>query len=374
MTTDLLYHVDRQVEDRYTPPPCGELDEVAAVLDDGRLSGGAPVLSTYERALAEWWGVARAGAVSSGTSALHASLVALGVRPGNEVLVPATAPIATAMPILTCRATPVIVDTAAGSLALDAADVMAKLTDRTKAAITLPMWGYPGDDTPAAAVLAAAGVPVIEDACQAHGTRVRGRYAGTLHRIGCFSTHDRKLLPTGEGGFILTDDPELADRIDYYTHLDHLNGNHHGVNYKLAGPLAAIGLRRLDRLNDQLAARRRNAQRLLAALPDGGALRELPYGEHDTPNYYSLVLTSSPADAPRIAAGFAKAGLPPDSMRFRYGPLYTRPLFAPYAAACPNAETLAATTFQLPVHPAMTDQALGWVADRIRGLAEGHRP
>jgi perosamine synthetase len=374
MTIDQLNDADRPVEDRYTPPACGEIDEIAAVLDDGRLSGGAPVLPVYERALAEWWGTGWAGALSSGTAALHASLVASGVRPGDEVLVPATAPIATAMPILTCHATPVIVDTARGSLALDPADVAGKLTSKTKAAITLPMWGYPADDTPAAAVLAAAGVPVIEDACQAHGTRIRGRYAGTLHWIGCFSTHDRKLLPTGEGGFVLTDDEELADRIDYYTHLDHLKGHHHGVNYKLAGPLAAIGVRRLAQLNDQLAARRRNAARLLAALPDGGALQELAYGEHDTPNYYCLVLTASPGDAARIAAGFTAAGLPPDSVRFRYGPLYTRPVFAPYATRCPNAEQLAATTFQLPVHPAMTDQTLGWVADRIRELAEGHRP
>ncbi|MDG4833782.1 DegT/DnrJ/EryC1/StrS family aminotransferase [Solwaraspora sp. WMMD1047] len=376
MTPELTHDAARPVNDRYTPSPCGELDEIAEVLAEGRLSGGAPVLPRYEQALADWFGVKRAVAVNSGSSALHATLVALGVRAGDQVLVPATAPLPTAMPILTCGATPVIVDTAPGSLAMDPDAVAARLTPRVRAAISLPLWGYPADDTPAAAILAAAGVPVIEDACQAHGTRSRGRYAGTNHRAGCFSTHDRKLLSTGEGGFVLTDDDNLADRIDHYTHLGHLTGRTHGVNYKLAGPLAAIGLRRLPGLHGQLRTRRANAHQLLAALPVGGHLTELGHGDaQDEPNYYNLVLTTSAAHlAPRLSEAFARAGLAPDSTRYGYRPLYHQQIFAPYATACPHAEHLAATTFQLPVHPDMSPTTLGWVADRVRVLAEGQLP
>jgi perosamine synthetase len=87
------------------------------------------------------------------------------------------------------------VDTARGSLALDADDVAAKLTAKTRAALTLPLWGYPADDTAAAHVLAAAGVPIVEDACQAHGTKVRGRYAGTQYRVGCLSTTTESCSP-----------------------------------------------------------------------------------------------------------------------------------------------------------------------------------
>jgi dTDP-4-amino-4,6-dideoxygalactose transaminase len=175
MATDVLFDAAHPVADRYVPPACGELAEITDVLADGRLSGGAPILPIYENALATWFGVKRAVAVNLGTSALHATLIALGVRPGDEVLVPATAPLATAMPILTCGATPIIVDTASGSLALDPDDVSVKLTSKTRAAIVLPLWGYPADDTATAAVLAAAGLPIIEDACQAHGTKIRGR-------------------------------------------------------------------------------------------------------------------------------------------------------------------------------------------------------
>src|ERR1700729_2544955 len=106
MTASQPFDVAHPVGDRYAPPSCGEIVAITDVLADGRLSGGAPVVPVYEQALATWFGVRRAVAVNSGTSALHATLISVGVRPGDEVLVPATAPIATAMPILTCGAVP----------------------------------------------------------------------------------------------------------------------------------------------------------------------------------------------------------------------------------------------------------------------------
>lgn len=240
---------------------------------------------------------------------------------------------------------------------------------RTKAAITVPLWGYPTGNTDAQHVLADAGVPWIEDAAQAHGTRVGGRYAGTIGTIGCFSTHDRKLVSTGEGGFVLTDRADLYERIEHYTRLGHLRGKTHGVNYKLAGPLAAIGLHRLARLPDQLATRRANAHRVLDALPDGGRLAELAYGHGDEPNYYNLVLTVDGLGVP-MACRFADAGLPPDSIRYRYRALYQQPLFAPYARPCPNAEYLATATIQLPVHPGLSQPALEWIAGWVATIAQ----
>jgi perosamine synthetase len=241
--------------------------------------------------------------------------------------------------------------------------VEAKLTRRTRAAIT-------ADNHTTEALLAQAGVPVVEDACQAHGTRVQGHYAGTRATAGCFSTHDRKLLATGEGGFVLTNDEGLADRIDHYTHLGHLRGDTHGVNYKLAGPLAAIGLRRLRHLGDQLRHRRANADRLLDAVTPGGMLRELKYGPDDTPNYYNLVLVAD-RETRIVAADLAAAGLPPDSVRYGYRPLYHQPMFSAFTATCRNAERLATTTFQLPVHPAMSETALQWVAEQLATINTG---
>src|SRR5439155_1534052 len=227
-TTDLAYDTANPVDDRYAPPDCGELAAFGEILLGGRLSGGAPVLAEYEHALARWFGATCAVAVNSGSSALHATPVALDVKPG------------------------------------------------------------------------------------------------TLGTAGCFSTHDRKLLSTGEGGFVLTDNEELAERIDHYTHLGHLKGRVHGVNYKLAAPLASIGLRRLTHLQAQLDARRRNARRVIDALPAGGILRELGYPAGDQPNYYNLVLTTTERQ-PQLAERRAAIGLPPDSIRYHYRPLYQQP-------------------------------------------------
>lgn len=362
----------RAVPDRYAPPPAGELPALQAALSGGVLSGGAHVVTDYEAALAGRFGAAHAIAVNSGSSALHAVLHVLGARPGTEVIVPATAPLPTAFPILTTGATPVIVDVATGTLGLDPSDVTRKLTTRTVAAVSLPLWGYPAAVAPAGQILADAGVPVIEDAAQAHGTLIGGQPAGTLGTAGCFSTHDRKLLATGEGGFILTNDDTLAEKAETYTRLGHLTGRQHGVNYKLAAPLAAIGLRRLPGMDTQIAARTANARAILTALPATGPLRELPLSEGDTPNYYCLILRASPAIAPRIAAALTRQGISPDTIRWQYQGLHHRPMFTPWACPCPHADELIATTFQIPVHPGLDPAALRYITDVVLTAAEGN--
>ncbi|MGH8906461.1 MAG: DegT/DnrJ/EryC1/StrS family aminotransferase [Egibacteraceae bacterium] len=153
-----------------------------------------------------------------------------------------------------------------------------------------------------------------------------------------------------------------------YTHLGHLRGHAHGVNYELAGPITAIGLRRLRLLDKQLDQRRRRAQRILRRLPPDGLLRELVYGGQDRPNCYSLVLTARD-HAQAVAAGLASIGLPPDSIRHGYRPLYHQPIFQAYAAECQNAEALIAATVQLPVHPGMPEPTVEWVAGRVAAIA-----
>ncbi|GGJ94793.1 aminotransferase DegT [Pilimelia anulata] len=366
MVPDLFFSADRPVDDRDRPPACGEAAALADVLADGRLSGGAAVVAAYEDALAEWFGVDFAIAVNSGSSALHAALAGLGVGDGDEVLVPATAPLPTAMPILTTGATPVLVDTLPGALAMDPDAVAGRVSGRTKAAISLSLWGYPADDDGAAAVLAGVGVPLVEDAAQAHGSTLRGRYVGTRYRVGCFSTHDRAPLATGEGGFLLTDDAELAERVHHFVRLGGLRGRY-GVNYKLGALPAAVGLRRLAGLADQVAARHANAAQLLAALPDRGRLAELAHPAA-VPNHHRLVLTTAAAPAP-IARALAAAGLPPDSTRPHHGPLHRQPLFAAHRTArYPHAEALYAATFQMPVHPSLPPATLAWITTHLRAL------
>jgi len=356
-----------QIEDRYSPPVSAEPGALAGVLRHGTLSGGAPVVAEYETALAARFETAYAVAVNSGSSALYATLAMLGCGPGRSVALPSLAPLPTVLPVLALGARPLLIDNQPGGLAMDAEDLAAKIRSDTVAVITVPLWGYPADTAHLRPVLAAHDAQLIEDAAQAHGTISAGKLAGTAGIAGCFSTHDRKLLATGEGGFILTSDPGLHEAVEAFTRLGHLRGNAAAVNFKLAAPLAAIGLARLPGLDEQIRKRTANARILLEAAR-GITLAEPRYESGGIPNYYSLVLLASGDPVP-TAAAFTAAGLPPDSVRWGYRPLHQRPLLAEYAGPCQHAADLARRALHLPVHPGLTRQQVESMAERVHAIA-----
>jgi dTDP-4-amino-4,6-dideoxygalactose transaminase len=142
------------------------------------------------------------------------------------------------------------------------------------------------------------------------------------------------------------------------------------VNYKLAAPLAAIGLRRLARLDAQIAARAARASIIIGSLPADDPLSELALEDGDRPNYHCLVLRSGPADASRIASELTRRGLGPDTIRWRYQGLNHRPLFAQWPSPCPHADALIAATFQLPVHPGLSPAALRYISEAVRSASQ----
>ena len=362
MTSELL-----QIQDRYTPVLGVEPDRITEVFRHGILSGGAPIIAEYEAALAARFGASHAVAVSSGSSALYAVLAALGAGPGRSVALPSFAPLPTVLPVLALGASPILVDNEPASLAIDAGDLDAKVRPETVAVISVPLWGYPAGTAHLQPVIAGHDAQLIEDAAQAHGTIIGGQPAGTAGIAGCFSTHDRKLLATGEGGFVLTSDTDLHQTVEAFTRLDHLRGQSPAVNFKLAAPLAAIGLARLPALDDQIRQRTANARVLLQAVTST-ALTELRCAPGGVPNYYSLVLLAGGDPDPAVNA-LTEAGLPPDSVRWGYRPLHRRPLLAAYASRCPNADDLARRALHLPVHPGLTASQVESMAERIHAIA-----
>ncbi len=194
--------------------PATGLEEWEALRDpllSGWLSQG-PQVAEFERAFARRHDVQHALATSSCTTALHLILVALGVGPGDEIIVPAFTWVATANVALYCGATPVLVDVDRQAFNLDAAQVAAKVSPRTKAIIAVHLFGLCADVDAIRA--AAPGIPIIEDAACAAGATYRGRSAGTLGVAAAFSFHPRKSITTGEGGMITTSDPVLAERMN----------------------------------------------------------------------------------------------------------------------------------------------------------------
>jgi perosamine synthetase len=231
-----------------------ELAEIAAVLETGQLTMGAKV-AELESLLADAAGTRHAVGVSSGTAALHLAVLALWIGDGDEVLVPAYTFPATANVVALAGARPVLVDVDPVTMNVDPEDAARRVTARTKAILAVHLFGRPArlEQLPP--------VTILEDAAGALGATHGGRPCGSLGVLACFSFHPRKIVTTGEGGAVTTDDDGLADRARSL--------RHHGwsgddmpdgaYNYRLSDVLCALGIPQLRRLEELLAARERIA-------------------------------------------------------------------------------------------------------------------
>jgi dTDP-4-amino-4,6-dideoxygalactose transaminase len=333
-----------------------DMKSINDVLSLGQLSGKSMIDNEYEIKLANYFNSSYAISISSGSAALHCALYAAGIRVGDDVIMPATAPIMSAMPVLLMKANIIFADTNANNFGFDVADVEAKITSRTKALITVPMWGYPFEMQELCELCKANNISIIEDAAQSHGTKINDLFMGTIGRMGCFSTHDRKILPTGEGGFILTDDPECHRIVENFKQLNNVEGKTQSFSYRLSALQSAIGYTRIDRIEEQILKRTLNADFIKNGVVSK-KLREIWFPIHSRPNYYSLVLQyDGDYDfVKRITKEMYSEGIPSDILRYSYKPMYEYPLFAKYASKCPNTEHLTKSIFTVCVHPGLLE-------------------
>jgi perosamine synthetase len=245
---------------RLAKPAVGddELAEIRDVLDSGALTMG-PKLAEFEELLAAAAGTDHAVAVSSGTAALHLGVLALGIGPGDEVLVPAYTFPATANVVALVGATPVLVDVDPVTMNMDTVDAARRVTPRTKVVLAVHLFGRPArlEELPE--------LPVLEDAAGALGASHGGRACGSLGELGCFSFHPRKIVTTGEGGAVTTSDDAIAERVRSLRHHgwspsdEYADMPRPAFNYRLSDVLAALGLPQLRRLDELHAAHDRVA-------------------------------------------------------------------------------------------------------------------
>lgn len=249
---------------RLARPDVGEaeLALVAEVLASGQLTMG-PRVAAFEQALATTVGTAHAVAVSTGTAALHLALLALGVGPGDEVVVPAYTFPATANAVELCGARAVLADVDPDTFLVDPARVVDAVTPRTRVVIAVHLFGRPVDWR-ALETATPPEVTLLEDAAGALGARYRGTPCGALGLAGCLSFHPRKIVTTGEGGAVTTDHEEIAEAVRRLRH--HGIAPHGafdiaapGFNYRLPDVLCALGIPQLARLEQLLRARERVA-------------------------------------------------------------------------------------------------------------------
>jgi len=307
-----------------------ERDFVAdASMNDWYANAGQSV-RLFEREFAEYTGVRHAAAVPHCTSALHLAMVALGVGAGDEVIVPESTWVATAAPIAYCGASPVFVDIEADTWCVSAASIERAITPRTKAIVTVDLYGSTPDMDAIAAVAQAAGLPIIEDAAQAIGTLWNGRRAGTLGDIATFSFHGTKTLTTGEGGMLVTDSDALFDTVSRMRDHGRKAGDFKffltddiGFKYRMSSLQAAFGRAQLQRVDELLAKKRQIFgwyEERLSGTP-GLRLNPTPPGVHNTFWMVTVELDRSYGLSTRDLMG-----------RFDDAHIDTRPFFAPLSS------------------------------------------
>jgi dTDP-4-amino-4,6-dideoxygalactose transaminase len=345
---------------------------IDGVLDDGGFANG-PATERFEREFAAACGAPSAIAVSTGTSALHLALRCLDVGRGDEVVTVAMSFVATAWPMLYEGAKTVFVDVDPARMTMDPARLAAAITPRTKAIVVVHLYGQMADMGAILEIANARGIPVIEDCAQAVGATHRGRGAGTLGKIGCFSFYPSKNLGAyGEGGAIVTADPEIAARCRRLR--DHAQRERYlhdeiGYNYRLdsiQGAVLSVKLRHLEAWTERRLRLAAAYDRLLAG---GGAGVTPPAPCPDGRHVYHLYVARHP-ERDRLRAALLERGI---HTAVHYPtPIHLQPVFRALGHAegeLPVTEEIARTCVSLPLYPEMPPEHVERVATALREVA-----
>jgi dTDP-4-amino-4,6-dideoxygalactose transaminase len=344
-----------------------ELQEVFDRVVDASTFVLGPEVKNFESEFAAYTNTAHCVGVNSGTAALHLALLALGLGPGDQVITVAHTFIATAEAITAVGALPVFIDIDPVSFTMDPALLESAITNKTRAIIPVHLYGQPADMDAILAIANRFGIPVIEDACQAHGAEYKGRKVGSLGIAGCFSFFPGKNLGAlGEGGAVTTNDPELAKQIRMWREHGSSRKYEHrfpAFNMRmngLQGGFLSVKLKHLDRWNDQ---RRWAAAVYTRSLAEAGVTTpaEMSYSRHV---YHLYVIQSDNRDG--LRQGLMDAGI--ESGLHYPTPLHLQEAYRSLGyghGSFPVTERVADSIVSLPIYPGITDEAVESVSSEI---------
>jgi perosamine synthetase len=346
-----------------------EVELVADAVRSGWVSSIGEYVTAFEDELASRCGVAHAIATSNGTTALHLALAVAGIGPEDEVIVPSLTFVATAAAVRYLGASPVFAESDAAHWCLDPTDVASRVTPRTRALVAVDLYGHPADMDALAEIATEHDLVVVEDAAEALGAVYRQRLAGGLGTLGVLSFYGNKLITTGEGGAVLTDDAALAERARLLR--DHAMDPHRrywhgeiGFNYRITNMQAALGVAQLERLDEFLAKKREIAAVYRAGLHDVPGVTLQEEAEWATSSWWMTTLRIEPNGVGRdeLAARLRADGV--DS-RPAFVPLHLLPHLR-QDGALPVAEAVGSEGLSLPSSTSLTASELEWVIGSVR--------
>ena len=356
--------------------PClsgNERSYVNECLDSTWISSKGRFIGEFERRFAEYTGVKHAASVCNGTVALHLALVALGIGPGDEVIVPTLTYISSVNAITYTGASPVFVDCLEKTWQMDPEDVRQKVTSRTKAIMVVHLYGHPCDMDSLMAIAQGEGLFVIEDCAEAFGALYKGKHVGGFGDIATYSFFGNKTITTGEGGMVVTNDETLYDRSVHFKGqglAKHRQYWHDvvGYNYRMTNICAALGLGQLEQATRFIAQKREIANRYLEGL------QGLPVRFHEeTPEvthvfWMCSVVVDDPAQRDPLRAALERKGI---ETRPVFNPVHTMPMYAQKFQRHPVSESLGWRGINLPSWPGMTPDQVSFICETISGAVNG---
>ena len=332
-----------------------EIDEVVKVLRSGFIAQG-PKVAEFEEKFAEYLGVKHAVAVSSGTTALHLALLAAGIGPNDEVITTPFTFAATGNSVLHVGAKPVFIDIDNKTYNLNPENIENAITDKTKAVMPVHLYGQPAEMDTIKQIAEDHDLIVIEDAAQAHGAVYKGKKAGSLGDMGCFSFYPTKNMTTSEGGIITTENEEMAEKArvlrshgesERYTHVVL------GYNFRMTDIAAAIGivqLKKLDKFNEKRIA---NAKYLTERIDKINGITA-PFVSADVKHvYHQYTIRVGKSRRNELMEFLNSRGI---GTGIHYPkPIYKQKLYKElgFSASCPEAEAASSEVLSLPVHPSL---------------------
>jgi len=365
-----------------------DIQFVVEVLRSDWLTTG-PMVEKFEQAVADFVGSEYAVAVSSGTAGLHAAMAAVGINTGDEVIVPTMTFAATANAVVFQGGRPVFVDVLPNTLLIDPSEVEAKITSRTKAIVTVDYAGQPCDYDALRAISDKHRLTLIADACHSLGAEYKGRKVGTLADLTVFSFHPVKHITTGEGGMIVTDNREYAEKMRRFRNhgisTDHRQRSGNGTwfyemtdlgyNYRLTDFQCALGLSQLQKLPAWIERRREIAREYDLAFATLHAIKPLDTSADVTHAYhlYVVKLEGAQPERSRVAVfeALRKEGI---GVNVHYIPVHLHPFylkrFGTRPGMCPAAEEAYERILSLPIYPTMEDRDVRKVIETVWRVVE----
>lgn len=357
-----------------------EIQYVTEALHAGEISGNSGrFISQFERGFADYCACSHAVATSNGTTALHLALASLGIGPGDEVLVSTLTFMSTFFAVLYQGATPVPVDAEYDTCNLNPSLLEKLITPRTKAILAVHLFGHPADMDPILEIARSRGLYVIEDAAEAHGALYKGRKVGSIGDVGCFSFYANKIVNTGEGGMITTNDLDIAERARSlrslaYGQKDKFMHSEVGFNYRMSNLQAALGCAQMEKIEETIEGKRRMARLYAQYLGDVDEIHlpiEKPYARNVFWMYHVVLKDEFSSCRDRVMRQLSAADVE------------TRPCFIPYnlqqafiqkglthPELCPVANRLSRGGVYLPSSPDLSEDQIAYVSSQLKRALE----